>query len=69
MRLRRSLCLLLFVSSIALLDEMTQPFTGRRFQWSDWLGDTLGAALALVLYAWVQKLRRRAKAAGVRRRG
>jgi VanZ family protein len=47
-----------------LLDEATQPFTGRTFQWADWFADIAGAAAgtagmaALVLTGRLQGRRR-----------
>ncbi|MEX2561510.1 MAG: VanZ family protein [Pirellulales bacterium] len=45
------LALLALVSAAALLDEWTQPWTGREFEWFDWLADTAGAACGLLLAA------------------
>jgi len=39
-----------------LADEVTQPLTGRDFEWWDWLADSLGAAAGsvfLFLAAWL----------------
>jgi VanZ family protein len=35
------------VAAFGLLDETTQPLTGRDFEWFDWLADSLGAACGL----------------------
>ncbi|HUY35612.1 MAG TPA: VanZ family protein [Pirellulales bacterium] len=35
------------VAALGLLDETTQPLTGRDFEWLDWLADCLGAACGL----------------------
>jgi len=41
------------VAAIGLLDEATQPLTGRDFEWLDWLADSAGAACGLALgRAW-----------------
>ncbi len=41
------------VAAFGLLDETTQPLTGRDFEWLDWLADGLGAACGLALgCAW-----------------
>lgn len=41
---RRGLLLVALVSAVGLLDEITQPWFGRRFDWFDWLADVSGAA-------------------------
>jgi VanZ family protein len=41
------------VAAFGLLDETTQPLTGRDFEWLDWLADGMGAACGLALgCAW-----------------
>jgi len=41
------------VAAFGLLDETTQPLTGRDFEWFDWLADSVGAACGLALgRAW-----------------
>jgi VanZ family protein len=42
--------------AFGLLDEATQPLTGRDFDWFDWLADILGAVTGLIVY---EALRRR----------
>ncbi len=37
----------------ALADELTQPLTGRSFQWSDWLADLAGAAVGMAVVSMV----------------
>jgi VanZ family protein len=45
-------CAVLLVSAFGILDEFRQSFTpGRMVEFADWLADTLGAALAVALYA------------------
>jgi VanZ family protein len=49
----RSLAVLAAVIAYGLLDEFTQPWTGRDFDWFDWAADiggaTCGAAISLLL--------------------
>lgn len=45
------------VTAFGLLDEFTQPFTGRDFDWFDWLADAVGAVSGIVAYALVRRLR------------
>lgn len=41
------------VSAFGLLDEWTQPYTRRDFDWFDWLADMIGAAAGIGAYcAW-----------------
>ncbi|HEV3004962.1 MAG TPA: VanZ family protein, partial [Pirellulales bacterium] len=48
-----SLAVLLSATAFALLDEATQPLTGRDFDWWDWLADGLGAWSGVIAYnAW-----------------
>jgi VanZ family protein len=37
------------LSSYGLLDETTQPLTGRDFEWLDWLADSLGVFCGLAI--------------------
>ncbi len=49
----RMLAVLLVAIAFGLVDETTQPFTGRDFDWWDWLADILGATTGvLALGAW-----------------
>ncbi len=49
----RLLGVLLLAAAFGLIDEATQPFTQRDFDWWDWLADCLGAATGvLALCAW-----------------
>lgn len=41
------------VSAFGLLDEWTQPYTRRDFEWLDWLADILGAASGIGGY-WLR---------------
>lgn len=41
---------LLCVTAFGLLDEATQPFTGRDFDWFDWLADGMGALGGMICY-------------------
>lgn len=44
---------LLMAVAFGLIDETTQPYTGRDFDWWDWLADGLGAVSGLLLLsAW-----------------
>ncbi len=46
------LCAVVLVSFFGISDEFHQSFTpGRSVEFADWLADTLGAALAVALYA------------------
>lgn len=50
---------LLGASLFGVTDEWHQSFVpGRETDWGDWLADTLGAALAVSLYAGVESYRR-----------
>lgn len=50
---RPMLGVLLLAVVFGLVDETTQPYTGRDFDWWDWLADGLGAAAGLLLLsAW-----------------
>ncbi len=50
---RRMLAVVLAAVAFGLIDETTQPLTGRDFDWWDWLADILGAATGvLTLSAW-----------------
>jgi VanZ family protein len=40
------------------VDELTQPAFGRYASWVDWFADGLGAALGLMLFAWLRTWRR-----------
>lgn len=46
----RSIGVLAAVTAFGLLDETTQPLTGRDFDWFDWLADSLGALTAIIAY-------------------
>lgn len=50
----------LIVSAFGGTDELHQSFTpGRTMEWGDWICDTMGAALAVFLYArwtWYRRL-------------
>lgn len=49
----------LAVSAFGGTDEWHQSFTpGRSVEWADWIADTGGAALAVVLYLWWPAYRR-----------
>jgi len=53
-------CMIVFLVVVAfgLLDEWTQPYTRRDFDWFDWLADTVGAAAGIaVYYAWQRRFR------------
>lgn len=50
---RRTLAVLMLAIAFGLVDEATQPYTGRDFDWWDWLADSLGAATGvLALLVW-----------------
>jgi len=49
----------LFVATFAALDEITQPWTGRDRDLMDWIADVIGMTLGLMLFAVVQRYRRR----------
>jgi VanZ family protein len=53
-----------FVATFAALDELTQPWTGRDRDLMDWIADVIGMTLGLVLFAVVQRYRRREAPAG-----
>jgi VanZ family protein len=42
------------ITLYAALDEWTQPFVGRHGSIQDWLADGMGAALGLILFAWLR---------------
>jgi VanZ family protein len=48
------------VSALGAFDEITQPLTNRILDWSDWVADTVGAALAVALFvlihSWLRRL-------------
>ncbi|HEX7377272.1 MAG TPA: VanZ family protein, partial [Pirellulales bacterium] len=46
---------LLCVTAFGLLDEATQPFTGRDFDWFDWLADSVGALGGMICYEVVRR--------------
>lgn len=46
------------IVAYGLLDEFTQPLTGRDFEWLDWAADTGGAACGTLL-AFYWRLRRK----------
>lgn len=46
---------LLCVAAFGLLDEATQPFTGRDFDWFDWLADGVGALGGMICYEVVRR--------------
>lgn len=50
---------LICVTAFGLLDEATQPFTGRDFDWFDWLADGAGALSGMIC---CEVLRRRPNA-------
>lgn len=55
---RNLLGVLLLAVAFGLADEATQPYTGRDFDWWDWLADSLGAATGvLTLSAWRRSAR------------
>lgn len=54
---------LLCVTAFGLLDEATQPFTGRDFDWFDWLADGVGALGGMICYEVVRRRRNRLPAA------
>jgi VanZ family protein len=60
-----SLVALAVAVAFGLVDEATQPWTGRDFEWADWWADicgaTAGAAVA-VLAIWLRMLSASAKA-------
>lgn len=49
-RAQRMLLVLLAVTLHGLCDEVTQPLTGRTFDWWDLLADMLGAVVALAVF-------------------
>ena len=55
----RSLAVLAAVIAYGLLDEFTQPLTGRDFDWFDWAADIGGAMLGGALSKiWLPRCRR-----------
>lgn len=58
---RRNATLLVLLTAYGLLDEATQPLTGRTFEWQDWAANGLGVALGLAVHTvyGVWRLRRR----------
>jgi VanZ family protein len=51
--------IVLGVSAIGAIDELTQPLTNRQLDWGDWLADTLGATVGVALFVIVNASRRR----------
>jgi len=49
----------LLLAGYGMLDESTQPITGRTFDWDDWLADLFGVTSGLLAFAAVQLVRRR----------
>lgn len=45
------------ISAFGLLDEWTQPYTRRDFEWFDWLADILGAASGIATYCVFRRIR------------
>lgn len=56
--------LLLFftISSVATLDELTQPFVNRTASVNDWLADIVGVIIALYTFVFCSRLKRQAPA-------
>ena len=53
--------------AFGLVDEATQPWTGRDFEWADWFADTCGAVVGAALAAGAIGFRaQRASAPGAR---
>lgn len=48
--LARCILVLICVVAFGLLDEATQPLTGRDFDWFDWLADGIGALTGILGY-------------------
>ncbi len=66
---RGAVCSLVIVSAYGASDEWHQSFVpGRRCEFADWVADTLGAALAIGLYAGWPRYRRLLEAPLGRRR-
>jgi len=40
-----------FLAAYAVIDELTQPLSGRMFEWADWAMDLCGAACSLLFLA------------------
>lgn len=53
---RKLLAVLAIVAAYGVLDELTQPLTGRHRDPLDWVADVLGAALALACFALVARV-------------
>ncbi len=51
-----SLAALAIAVAFGLFDEVTQPWTGRDFEWADWLADTAGATAGAALVAAARTL-------------
>jgi VanZ family protein len=52
--------IVLAVSALGAIDELTQPLTDRTLDWSDWMADTLGATVGVAAFVFVDAWRRRA---------
>jgi VanZ family protein len=53
----RCAAVLACVTAFGLLDEFTQPFTGRDFDWFDWLADAVGALSGTLAYELLRRRR------------
>ena len=65
-RVQRSYRQLAYVLLVALMihgaiDEVTQPLTGRNFEWLDLVADAIGGAAGIATFAWLAKVGREAK--------
>lgn len=53
----QGILILLGVAAAGLLDEATQPWVGRTFDWYDWAADITGIVLGISLIAWYRARR------------
>lgn len=53
---KKYLVLLAVISTYAAVDELTQPLTGRHGDVWDWVADTVGAALGLLLAVVMRRI-------------
>lgn len=56
----RCAVVLVCVMPFGLLDETTQPLTGRDFEWFDWLADGTGALCGILCYEMMRRIRKTA---------